>query len=291
MKIYGLTGGIACGKSAISNRFRARGVKVVDADLIAKLVVEPGSWGLSRVIGAFGEGILKPDGSLDRKKLGRIIFSDEQKRWKLGGALGLPIASEIIRQLVIHWLTGELCVVLDAPTLYETKSFVRFCSRVIVVSVSEKTQLKRLMKRDRTSKKDAKMRIDAQMPIAKKIELCDIHIVNNGTKKQLNEKVDELITVLNKDSNTIWERVKSPATIIIVTYLNIALFSFSLTGVWPLVYVTCVVGLYTWAFYMKVTLNRDIPTIENVDMIGDGNGSDTSNGNDADDESSTPTNK
>ena len=291
MKIYGLTGGIACGKSAISNRFLARGVKVVDADLIAKLVVEPGSWGLSRVISAFGDRILKPDGSLDRKKLGRIIFSDEQMRWKLGGALGLPIASEIIRQLVIHWLTGELCVVLDAPTLYETKSFVAFCSRVIVVSVSDKTQLKRLMKRDRCSKEDAKMRIDAQMPLAKKIELCDIHIVNNGTKKQLNEKIDELIAVLNKDSNTIWERVKSPATIIIVTYLNIALFSFSLTGVWPLVYVTCVVGLYTWAFYMKVTLNRDIPTIENVDMIGDGNGSDTSNGNDADDESSTPTNK
>ena len=135
------------------------------------------------------------------------------------------------------------------------------------------------------------MRIDAQMPLAKKIERCDIHIVNSGTKKQLNEKIDELIAVLNKDSNTIWERVKSPATIIIVTYLNIALFSFSLTGVWPLVYVTCVVGLYTWAFYMKVTLNRDIPTIENVDMVGDGNGSDTSNGNDADDESSTPTNK
>ena len=156
MKIYGLTGGIACGKSAISNRFLARGVKVVDADLIAKLVVEPGSWGLSRVISAFGDRILKPDGSLDRKKLGRIIFSDEQMRWKLGGALGLPIASEIIRQLVIHWLTGELCVVLDAPTLYETKSFVAFCSRVIVVSVSDKTQLKRLMKRDRCSRRTRK---------------------------------------------------------------------------------------------------------------------------------------
>ena len=133
------------------------------------------------------------------------------------------------------------------------------------------------------------MRIDAQMPLAKKIERCDIHIVNSGTKKQLNEKIDELIAVLNKDSNTIWERVKSPATIIIVTYFNIALFSFSLTGVWPLVFVTCVIGLYTYAFYMKVGLNRTIIPIGVMDV--DGNDSDTSNGNDADDESSTPTNK
>ena len=206
-----------------------------------------------------------------------------------GRALGLRLLRDhsTARYTLAH---GRICVVLDAPTLYETKSFVAFCSRVIVVSVSDKTQLKRLMKRDRCSKEDAKMRIDAQMPLAKKIERCDIHIVNNGTKKQLNEKIDELIAVLNKDSNTIWERVKSPATIIIVTYLNIALFSFSLTGVWPLVYVTCVVGLYTWAFYMKVTLNRDIPTIENVDYLVMGT-QDTSNGNDADDESSTPTNK
>ena len=296
MKIYGLTGGIACGKSAISNRFLARDMKVVDADLIARSVVEPGSWGLSRVISAFGDGVLKSDGSLDRKKLGRIIFLDETQRWKLGGALGLPIASEIIRQLAVYWVTGELCVILDAPTLYETKSFVKFCSRVIVVSVSDEIQLKRLMKRDRSSKKGARMRIDSQVPLAKKIELCDIHIVNNGTLKQLNEKVDQHIAVLRKDSNTIWERIKSPASILIATYFNIALFSFSLTGVWPLVFVTCCVGLYTTAFYMKIGLNRNLrslATMKNVNDDKEENSSsdDMGNGNDADDEFSQTNNQ
>jgi len=292
MKIFGLTGGIACGKSAISDRVLIDGIKIVDADLIARDVVEPGGWGLSRVVSAFGDTVLNEDGTLDRKRLGNMIFSDDKMRWKLGKALGLPIATEIFRQLFVHWVTGEFCVVLDAPTLYETKSFLPFCNRVIVVSVSKDNQLKRLMKRDRMGKKDAQMRIDSQLPLEEKIKLADINIVNNGTLEQLHDKVDELVVILNQSSNTIWERFKSPTAILCVTYFNIMLFCSSLMSVWPLVFVTCCVGMYTVAFYMKWNLNSDLKlrlqkklrkaTSKNNKKKKQG---EINNGNDADDES------
>eukprot|EP00939_MAST-03C_sp_MAST-3C-sp1_P003673 g3673.t1 len=206
MKIYGLTGGIACGKSAVTKRLRKAGVSVVDADVVARAVVLPGSWGLSRVVAVFGKEVLHADGTLNREKLGKMIFEDSDLRKQINQALGIPIGLEIVKRIFLCWLAGDSLVFLDAPTLYETKVFVGICSKVVVVSAPEKIQLERLMKRDACSAPEGEAKISSQMSIEKKIARCHIHVDNRGTFKELNARVDALIETARKDSESVLSR-------------------------------------------------------------------------------------
>ena len=145
--IIGLTGSIASGKSTVSQMLKELGYPIVDADLVARQVVEPGSETLEKIKGAFGEDVILPDGSLDRKKVGDIIFSDPASRKRLNDIIHPAIRQEMLRQRAAYVAEGQKVVIMDIPLLFESK-LQHFVEKILVVSVTEENQLKRLMERN-----------------------------------------------------------------------------------------------------------------------------------------------
>jgi dephospho-CoA kinase len=159
----GLTGSIAVGKSFVLDILRGIGARTIDADAVAREVVEPGTAGLKAVVDEFGAEILKPDGSLNRAALGVIVFADEAKRLKLNSILHPFIIShqdEIMRQWETE--TPDAIAVVDAALMIESGGYKRF-DKLIVVHCQTQVQLERLMKRDNISGEEAERRITAQM--------------------------------------------------------------------------------------------------------------------------------
>ncbi|KAF7331530.1 hypothetical protein MKEN_00032000 [Mycena kentingensis (nom. inval.)] len=162
--VVGLTGGIATGKSSVSNLLRAKHVPIIDADVLARQVVEPGTPALAKIVAYFGPEILLPEGSLDRKKLGSFIFSDETKRKKLNSIVHPAVRRAMLWGIFKNWLSGSKYCVLDVPLLIEG-DFWKLCGKVIVVFCSPEVQLERLMKRDNSSREDASARLNSQLSI------------------------------------------------------------------------------------------------------------------------------
>ena len=191
-KIIGLTGGIASGKSTVSNWLISQGYPVVDADIAARKVVEPGMPALREITEAFGNDMLLEDGTLDRKKLGSVIFADEEKRHTLN-AIVHPAVREWMGQETDRAVeNGASIVIMDIPLLFESK-LTHMVEEIILVYVSKETQLKRLMERDGYSESDALARIQAQMPIDDKRKLADYVVDNNGTISETVEQVKEIM--------------------------------------------------------------------------------------------------
>lgn len=177
----GLTGGIACGKSTVSAMLVDRGALLVDADQIARDVVEPGSPVLEQVAAHFGQAVLQEDGSLHRKKLGEIIFGDTEARKQLESILHPPIRKMIRDQMEAYERQfPDKLVVVDIPLLFESNLSYLF-EQVMVVYVPRHIQLERLMARDGLTESSANSRIEAQMSIEEKRKLADIVIDNSGT--------------------------------------------------------------------------------------------------------------
>jgi dephospho-CoA kinase len=130
--VVGLTGGIASGKSTVSNLLRERSVPVIDADVLAREVVAPGTSGLRAIVSQFGAGVLLPDGTLDRKKLGGIIFRDATKRKVLNGIVHPAVRRAMLRDVVRCWWGGESVCVLDVPLLVEAGLW-RWVGDIVVV--------------------------------------------------------------------------------------------------------------------------------------------------------------
>ncbi|PIA44458.1 hypothetical protein AQUCO_01700215v1 [Aquilegia coerulea] len=187
MRIVGLTGGIASGKSTVSNLFKSNGIPVVDADLIARDVLKKGTGGWRRVVDAFGRDILQDDGEVDRAKLGQIVFSDPAKRQLLNRLLAPFISSGMFWEVFKLWIKGSKVIVLDVPLLFEAK-LDRWTKPIIVVWVDPETQLQRLMARDEISEEQAKNRINAQIPLDWKKTKADIVIDNSGSLEALHEQ-------------------------------------------------------------------------------------------------------
>ena len=169
----GLTGSIAVGKSFVLDVLRELGARTIDADAIAREVVEPGTAGLKAVVDEFGPEILKPDGSLNRAELGAIVFADEAKRQKLNSILHPFIIArqdEIMRQWESE--TPEAILVVDAALMIESGGYKRF-NKLIVVHCQPEIQIERLMKRDGISREEAERRINAQMPQEEKKKHAD----------------------------------------------------------------------------------------------------------------------
>lgn len=187
----GLTGGISTGKSTVSQILLNKGATVIDADLIAREVVLPGSPVLARIAERFGQQVIADDGSLHRKQLGQIIFNDEQARKALEEIMH-PSIRELIRTRMTEseLKRPKTLVVVDIPLLYESKLQSMF-EEVMVVYVPHELQLKRLMERDKLSEEDAIKRLAAQLPIEEKKLLADIVIDNSGTMAQTRLKIDE----------------------------------------------------------------------------------------------------
>lgn len=192
--IIGLTGGIASGKSTISAMFKEMNIPVVDADLIARQVVEPGEKAYTDIVQLFGKDILQNDDTLNRKKLGGIVFSDEEKRMQLNKIVHPAIRKRMLNEKDHYVAEGANCVVLDIPLLFESQ-LTHMVDKTIVVYVDYEIQLERLMKRDQFTEEEANQRIQSQMPLKDKARKADAVIHNNGTIEQANE---QLITLLVK---------------------------------------------------------------------------------------------
>ncbi|NLD32205.1 MAG: dephospho-CoA kinase [Trichococcus flocculiformis] len=188
--ILGLTGSIATGKSTVAKLFLSAGIPVVDADLGARAVVLPGAPGLADIIEHFGEAYLLSDGTLDRKRLGALIFSDREKRKELDVLLKERINDWIQAEKERYISEGHKLIVLDIPLLYEG-GYEDSCDAVMVVYVPEELQVQRLMSRNHLDADEAIRRMQSQLSIEKKKELADFVIDNSGTieetKKQVND--------------------------------------------------------------------------------------------------------
>ncbi len=189
MKITGLTGGIASGKSTVSAIFNRQGGTIIDADLVAREVVQPDRWAWRRIVAHFGTDILEADRQIDRKRLGSIVFENPSERRFLNRATHPPIIGTVMRNLGIQLFRRPPLVVLDAALLYEAAFLRWLAGRVIVVYVDRETQLKRLMARDSLPEKDALLRIDAQMPLEEKRDRADDVIDNTGTRENTEAQV------------------------------------------------------------------------------------------------------
>ena len=190
MRVIGLTGGIASGKTTVSNLFKISGVPVIDADLVARQVVEKGSVGLTALVNRFGEAILNTDGTLNRTELGTRMFSEEEIRSKVNDILQPLIRQEIISRMQAYKDQGKTLIVLDVPLLFEMH-YENLCDDIIVVAVSVETQIARMEKRNGYTRQEALERIQSQMPLEEKVKRATIVWSNEGTLQELEQKVHQ----------------------------------------------------------------------------------------------------
>lgn len=189
MELWGLTGGIACGKSTVAARLRQLGATVIDADVLAREVVAPGSPGLEAVVQRFGPGILKPDGSLDRAALGAVVFADPAARADLNAITHPRIAALSAEQTAQAQAAGAPVVIYEAPLLIEN-GLHHGMNQVLVVAAPAHVQLARLMARDGLDEAAARARVASQLPLAEKRKAATVVFENDGSPAQLVDQVD-----------------------------------------------------------------------------------------------------
>ncbi|MBU4128606.1 dephospho-CoA kinase [bacterium] len=191
MLVVGLTGGIASGKSVVSKTLKELGLPIIDADLIAREMVRPNEEGYRDIVDHFGKGILNPDQTINRRKLAKIIFSDSKEREGLNSILHPRIVEKIKRRIRDFKERGERIVILDAALLIEAGE-LSLADKLIVVTVSPKIQVKRLVQRDHLTEREAKERIATQMPLSEKVKLADYVIDNSGSAKKTIRRTKEV---------------------------------------------------------------------------------------------------
>lgn len=188
----GLTGSIAVGKSFVSGVLRELGCHVVDSDELARKVVEPGTAGLRRVAEAFGAGIIREDGSLDRAALGAVVFGSEERRQLLNSILHPLIMAEQDALLNLWEQEDPRGVgVVDAALLVESGGFRRF-DKLIVVHCRPEVQFERLMRRNSLSREEALARINAQLPQSEKLKHADFDVDTSGDFEVTRARVEEV---------------------------------------------------------------------------------------------------
>jgi dephospho-CoA kinase len=190
--LFGLTGGIASGKSTVAARFRGRGLPVIDADALAREVVAPGTDGLRALVDAFGPGVLGPEGALDRAAVARIVFSDDASRRTLNAITHPRITRLSMERAAALAETGEPLACYEAALIVENGVADAF-RPLVVVACPEDVQLARILGRDRASAEDARARIRAQKPLAEKVAVADFVVDTSGTLEQGAEMADEAL--------------------------------------------------------------------------------------------------
>ena len=193
--IIGLTGGIACGKSTVAEYLEKQGVFVIDADAISHEVTAPGGEALAPIAEAFGQGVFLPDGQLNRRALGELVFSDAGLRRTLEGIIHPLVQRRIVQAIREAGQKGEKAAVLNVPLLFET-GMDALCDECWVVSLDRETQIKRLMARDALSASEAEKRIESQMPQDDKLRRANV-VIKTGrpielTHAELNGLLREL---------------------------------------------------------------------------------------------------
>ncbi len=186
----GLTGGIATGKSTVSGMLSRRGALIIDIDRIAREVVEPGKPALLAIVERFGQAVLQPDGTLDRQKLGAIVFSDPSERKALE-QITHPAIRAVMKERMQEYEREypDRLTVVDVPLLYESR-LESYFEKVMVVYVPRHEQKRRLMERDRLTGEEAEQRLNAQMDIEEKKRRADIVIDNSGSLEETERQLD-----------------------------------------------------------------------------------------------------
>ena len=190
MKVLGLTGGIGSGKSMVASMFAQLGADVIDADQLAREVVEPGQPVLEEIAAAFGRDILLPDGRLDRGMLARIIFADPVARARLNAITHPRIQERMATEMALRGSRPGVLIV-DIPLLFENDR-TSSVESVIVVWVDPKTQLRRLIERDGLTADEARQRIAAQMPLDEKRARADLVVDNSGSRENTRRQVEAI---------------------------------------------------------------------------------------------------
>ncbi|KRK74616.1 dephospho-CoA kinase [Companilactobacillus alimentarius DSM 20249] len=195
-KIYGLTGGIASGKSTVLNLFRQNKFVIYDADYVAREVVKVGTVGLQQITQQFGEGILLPEGTLNRKKLSSIVFSDQEQLAKLNAITRPLIKKEILQTIETNKKSSEKTIsIFEIPLLFEG-NYQNYFDGVISIYVEPQIQLQRLMKRNGLTKKVALEQINSQMSMDEKKNRADFVIDNSGDLANLTKEFNKLVAQL-----------------------------------------------------------------------------------------------
>jgi dephospho-CoA kinase len=198
MILVGLTGGVACGKSSVARLFQDCGAILIDADVLARMVVERGKPALKDIARVFGKKTFQPDGTLNRPVLGKIVFGSSAKLKKLNAIVHPRVAREQTKLTrSIETQEPQTVVIYDAPVLIEAGAHKRM-DKIIVVSADEKTQVKRLHNRNHLSRAEALRRIKIQMPLAKKITLADYVIDGTLSYEQTKHEVERIYEELKK---------------------------------------------------------------------------------------------
>lgn len=193
----GLTGGIATGKSTVSGLIRAHGIPVVDADELAREVIRPQTKGLQQVVSLFGPDVLAADGSLDRARMGQIVFRDRQKLDQLENIIH-PLIRERVEELKRELRgAGHRIAIYDVPLLFE-KNMESLFDGVIVVACGFEQQLQRFIARNGVDEVTARARIAQQLPIEDKVKRADWIVDNSGSKAQLEKNVKVLLEELKE---------------------------------------------------------------------------------------------
>ncbi|TFK46705.1 CoaE-domain-containing protein [Heliocybe sulcata] len=203
MLVVGLTGGIATGKSTVSALLKSHNIPLIDADVLAREVVLPGTSAHKQIVEYFGPDVLQEDGTLDRPKLGSIVFNDEVKRRKLNSIVHPAVRWAMFWAVVQCWIKGQKLCVVDVPLLIES-GIHKWVGKVVVVYCSAEIQLQRLMKRDNSSREAAMSRLNAQLPITEKLDYADQVIDNSGTVQELEEQVVSFIKRLHREVSWTW---------------------------------------------------------------------------------------
>lgn len=194
--IVGLTGGIASGKSSIARQLIRLGFFIIDADVLAREVVQPGTDGLREVIAAFGEQYVELDGTLDRQQLGALIFSDPDARARLNGIVHPRVRESMWRKAEMYaGMDARRVAVLDIPLLFEVGVHTLIDVTVLVYAPVP-LQLARLMKRNGLNEHEAALRIEAQMDIEEKRRMSDVIVENVGEEETVPRLAEELGNVL-----------------------------------------------------------------------------------------------
>ncbi len=200
MKVIGLTGNIGCGKSVVASMFRELGAVVIDADQVARLVVEPGQPAWKEIVERFGKEVLNPDGTINRSRLGEIVFRDEEKREELNRIMHPRIIERIKEIIEKYRKEGAKIVIIEAALIVEKGGMKPIIDDLIVVTADEETQMRRLTQMVGLSQEDALLRIKSQMPTSEKIKHATYVIDNSGGLEETREQVKK-----------VWEMIKSEA--------------------------------------------------------------------------------
>lgn len=197
MLVIGLTGNIGCGKSSLSKILKDNSLDIIDADIISREIMSNNKL-LEEVFKVFGEDVKEKDGTLNRKKLASIVFSDDKKLIALNDITHPAIKNEIKRRIKDIENKGRNIVIVDAALLIEGK-FLDLIDKLIVITCDEKEQLNRVMDRDNSNMDEALNRISSQMSQDEKVKFGDYIIDNSGSLEELNYKANKLITYIKEN--------------------------------------------------------------------------------------------